>query len=440
MGNEAARWLADEPSSSLSTWIAIFQPAHGWLSEAFASALAQPHPPSDASREQHDAWERRTARVATALLLLGNPSEVWPHLEFHDDPGLRTRLIHSLAGELKNPEILVRKLDEPSSSAPLRRALIWALGLYSPDDLTPPLREEVRTKVLKAFREDADPGVHGAALWLLGMWGAGTEIERAEEELAGREPTAERRWFVNRQGMTFAVLDIPHPLAARPPDDSSDPGVPPPPSPGDSRRVALDMTEVTFEQFLRFDPAHTERQTPTQADVPALMISPYDAMRYCNWLSGVEGIRSEEYCYQPVAGTDSLAPHAEFWSKAGYRLPTDAEWTYACRAGTVTDRYFGTSEEWLARYVSCTATSLDSPSPVALRIPNDSGFFDMLGNAGEWCHVLGDGALKNARQPDTVLAGGSYRQAASIARALGRSSSDPTRFVISGFRVVRTLQ
>ncbi len=75
-----------------------------------------------------------------------------------------------------------------------------------------------------------------------------------------------------------------------------------------------------------------------------------------------------------------------FLNLTGYRLPTEAEWEYACRCGAVTSRYYGETEELLGRYAWYTKNSLDRGMllPGSLR-PNDRGLFDMLGNAGEWC-------------------------------------------------------
>ena len=76
---------------------------------------------------------------------------------------------------------------------------------------------------------------------------------------------------------------------------------------------------------------------------------------------------------------------ADVLKRKGYRLPTEAEWEYACRAGAVTSRYYGASVGLLGKYARYQANSADHAWPGASVLPNDLGLFGMLGNAFEWC-------------------------------------------------------
>ena len=72
----------------------------------------------------------------------------------------------------------------------------------------------------------------------------------------------------------------------------------------------------------------------------------------------------------------------------GYRLPTEAEWEYACRAGAKTSRSYGASLDLLGRYAWYNATSQDRAWSCGSLQPNELGLFDMLGNLYEWCQEV----------------------------------------------------
>ena len=101
-----------------------------------------------------------------------------------------------------------------------------------------------------------------------------------------------------------------------------------------------------------------------------------DAALFCNRCSELDGLVP---CYAPQTWLCDFAAD-------GYRLPTEAEWEYACRAGS-NDRYcFGNDASLLPRYAWCKPRSRGRPRPVGQKLPNQWGLYDMHGNVWEWCN------------------------------------------------------
>ena len=143
----------------------------------------------------------------------------------------------------------------------------------------------------------------------------------------------------------------------------------------------------------------------------------------------------------------------KFWELTGYRLPTEAEWEYACRGGTVTSRYYGLSGRLLPQYAWYLANGEDHTWPTATLKPNDLGLFDMLGNAGEWCFDL---ARRYPQQKDKVfedtpstqpvaaadrrvMRGGDFVTRLSLVHSYNRFNNAPDyRGFDAGFRPART--
>ncbi|NKY60569.1 formylglycine-generating enzyme family protein [Nocardia flavorosea] len=158
-------------------------------------------------------------------------------------------------------------------------------------------------------------------------------------------------------------------------------------------------------------------------DEPVDSVSWDDAVRFCNRLSEQEGLIS---VYRRDGENTEMAVSAD-----GYRLPTEAEWEYACRAGTAGPRY-GELDE-IAWY---RGNSGGSAQPVGRKQPNAWGLYDMLGNVWEWCWDFYDPAVYGEYR---VLRGGGWFDEHWSCRASVRRRSHPTlRLDDIGFRIARS--
>jgi formylglycine-generating enzyme required for sulfatase activity len=178
-------------------------------------------------------------------------------------------------------------------------------------------------------------------------------------------------------------------------------------------------------------------------DNPVEKINWYDCVKFCNKLSEKEGL---EPVY--IIGGRKLGKNVT-WDKRknGYRLPTEAEWEYACRAGTTTRFNTGDSDSDLKKAGWFKKNSGNKTHPVAQKTPNSWGLYDMHGNVYEWCwDVYADYSPGNVTDPDGASSGNNRVMRGGIfsSKAAGCSSAhryaryyDHT-YSQFGFRFVRS--
>jgi formylglycine-generating enzyme required for sulfatase activity len=223
---------------------------------------------------------------------------------------------------------------------------------------------------------------------------------------------------------------------------------------------------VTVAQFQQFLKTHTEPRLHASPDVlnrfgpdpdgPWIGPSWYTAVQYCNWLSEQEGIPKKEWCYEtPDRGyVEGMTIPADALRRTGYRLPTAAEWEYACRSGTLTSRYYGQTIDLLGRYAWYQPNSQERAWSGGSLLPNDLGLSDMLGNVYEWVNDwfgvprpwargrYSDIADKSEYVLETLprlLLGGSFVNPPAGIRVAGRRGNAPSvRDASYGFRLART--
>jgi serine/threonine protein kinase/formylglycine-generating enzyme required for sulfatase activity len=275
-----------------------------------------------------------------------------------------------------------------------------------------------------------------------------------------------------------------------------------------TKPLLMGMTEVTIGQFKKFVEASSyvteaeqygfgdsagkivdEKVTPEMKkknwqtlgypvndDSPVTQVTWNDAVQFCNWLSEQENLKP---CYRKDAdnwilldGAKPFSPREKVAAQPtdegssplpkpltpalsqgergnyGYRLPTEAEWEYACRAGTTTQFWFGDDvaeleqHEWYNKNVGGRARA------VGLKSPNPFRLYDMAGNVREWCSDFYDAKwyeispLNDPVGPiagsNRVLRGGHWHSSASYCRSAFHSYYPPSvRYANLGFRAVR---
>jgi formylglycine-generating enzyme required for sulfatase activity len=438
---------------------------------ALADQELDKQPPAQASEEQKELLAKRQANAAVALLRLGKADNVWRLFKFSPDTRARSYLIHWLSPLGGDPLTIVRRL-EAESDVTIRRALVLTLGEFTDTLLSSVQREPLIEKLVTVYENEPDAGLHSAAEWLLRRWGQAKRVEAVVEKLRGneqqlqtRKANEKRQWYVNTERQTFVLVEAGEFLLGSPQSEPDHAVTESSHACRIGQRFAISAHEVTKAQWQTFQRAVGHPyvpQTPILAmfvrtdDSPQTGVSWYAAAHYCNWLSEQEGIPREQWCYEPnPQGVYAAGMKAKEKSlqRTGYRLPMEAEWEYACRAGTQTSRYYGLTETLLPDYAWYQANGQNRTWPVGSLKANDLGLFDMLGNAWEWCFdeyvespkqaaLVFAGAVTNRAVEDRVarvLRGGAFDVHPQFVRSACRVDTAPAnRDSVVGFRPART--
>ena len=410
--------------------------------------------------EQHLPVSER-ARFACLALYLGDTTPV-RNTFTHSDDTLRTALIGELGAWQADYEFLTELAESEESSvlSTLCRGFFQLdLRAIGPDD------RRLLTQFVDQCRQHVEPEVQKSATLTLRRWNL-----PVPNDVPIDLPTQGNSLGMTMIGLPEGRLQIPtrylRAVKADDPngtvDESGRLWIPP------FQIADREVTLGDFRSFLRDRDYPSEDKPQGWRDpgypdsYPAIGVNWIDAVMFCNWLSQAEGLTP---AYIPnQSGTHLIANQwgnveLNLWNwdagRNGYRLPMEAEWEYACRAGAKTQFCFGDDPSQLVDYGHYGDNS-NGFEPVKTRLPNQWGIYDMHGSAWELCHdwVDYDWVAGHGEPPDcfrihprapvfgrnAVARGGSMQNIAMHCTSDLRMACGPQlRFESIGFRVVRNV-
>lgn len=292
------------------------------------------------------------------------------------DPTTRTLFIHSFPNWVGDESALPGILEGAGSD--LAAAVCLGVGNIDPLTLHRGDRDNIVETMQGLHRDSPNGSVHAASGWALRKWGKQLpEVQRTDAE-----------WKVNSLGMVMIPI-APAGLTMGGSDrDSTAYEV------TVTRKFMMSNRETSRSMMAAFAKSRTpEQQELVAPDTfvspspphPAQNMSWTNAVRFCNWLSKQEGL---EPCYSETKETHdgkSLSRWTCSFDSSGYRLPTEAEWELACRAGSAARYSFGNDQLLEPQYARSSNRRPIPTLPCGSLMPNAFGLFDMHGNVWEYC-------------------------------------------------------
>ncbi len=243
--------------------------------------------------------------------------------------------------------------------------------------------------------------------------------QRTEPSAPARASGARQTTITNAEGLTMALIPAGEFVMG---DNDGDEDEKP------AHIVRLDAFYIDTHEVTQKAYASLMERNPSKFKDPSKPVEQvdwYHAVLYCNQRSRKENLRP---CYDPKTLVCDF-------TASGYRLPTEAEWEYACRAGTQARYSVGNDAARLKTCAWFKENSNQTTHPVGQKSPNAWGLYDMHGNVAEWCDDTYDEdyyrqkVVQNPRGPAPgerrVLRGGSWASSAEACRSSARNSETP---------------
>ncbi len=207
----------------------------------------------------------------------------------------------------------------------------------------------------------------------------------------------------------------------------------------------LNKAEVTFAEFDKYTAATGKDSVPSgdwgRGLMPVFMVSWFDAVQYCNWLSEQQKLSK----YYIINGREvSTVDTAK-----GYRLPTEAEWEFAARGGNKSNHTYFAGGDTISEVGWYIDNAGGRSHPVRQKRPNELGLYDMNGNVWEWVWDIYDWNYYKTSPtfdprgpvsgPYRVMRGGAWYNYGNYAQVTTRQNNDPGfRQNSVGFRIARS--
>lgn len=427
--------------------------------EVLRDIAAQPAAPGASERQRVLTGRRRCAALA-ALLRLGQDADLDALFGDIADPELGTQFAYQAYARGVPVETIVEQLDTVLTPR-ARYHLLLSLRDYPITAIPPLIRERAATQAAQLQQHDDDPGVHAAAAWTKRHLLRDDEAARAAYDPAGR-----RGWFsvdVEGRRMTFVVYR-PGRFTMGSPDDEAERSDYESPRQDTTltRSFALARREVAraeFETFMQQAKAtglpNIDEWSPLGSE-PVVAPNWDEALAFALWFQArVEGREAHEKYglgspqVIPLVGAVARGAELSMPERVGeFRLPTEAEWEYACRSGTTTAYSFGSDRSLLDRYGWFADNSGLKTHEPGLLHPNPTGLFNIHGQCWEWCldwyAPYSSEPVTDPVGPDEgdrkVLRGGCWNLGARYARSACRNAHiPPNRNYYISFRLALTV-